>query len=91
MSINRLPDVDVQHAFCNAAKNKDFDTVFLMLDTTDPSRPTRGLINAQPSGRWTVLHQAAFTEDTDTVLKLITMKADLDRTTSEGMTPLEVS
>jgi len=47
------PPKELQHKFLDAAKRSDFKTVREMLEETP------ALINVQPAGRWSALHQAA--------------------------------
>ena len=54
--------VQQQHAFLDAAKSCDFQRVRELV-TASP-----GLVNCQPAGRWSALHQAAQAGDAGTVL-----------------------
>merc|ERR1712232_518858 len=49
------------------------------------------LINVQPLGRWTVLHQAAHAGSSDVVTFLLEQGADVTLKTSDGRTPFEVA
>ena len=48
-------------------------------------------VNAQPSGRWTAIHQAALDGDQDTIKFLIDKGADLKCKTRDGQVPYEVA
>lgn len=81
----RPPAVDVQHKFLDKAKDYDFPAVKAMLE----EHP--GLLNVQPAGRWSALHQFASNGDTDAVEHLLGLGADRNVKTKDGKTPLEVA
>merc|ERR1712008_517953 len=49
------------------------------------------LVNVQPTGRWSALHQAAFTGDASAVSLLLKRSADCLVQASDGQTPLDVA
>merc|ERR1719282_702304 len=72
------PDVPMQHAFLDLAKNFQWAEVKRSLAECPK------LINASPSRRWTALHQAAHIGDKEMVQYLIRMKASVNiRNSSE--------
>ena len=71
-------DASLQHAFLDAAKAFDWDEVWRMLEN-DPQ-----LVIAQPMGRWSALHQAAFEPNELVVGRLLDLKADVDAVTGSG-------
>ena len=80
------PALGAQHTFLDAAKRHDWTSVERLL-TED-----RRLIDCQPSGRWSALHQAAASGNTAVVARLIgEFGASLDVLTSDGKTPLDVA
>jgi len=74
-----------QHAFCNVCKSWDFDQVKAMVE----SEPR--LINAQPAGRWSALHQAAAAGNAEVVKWLLSKGADPTAKNKDGQTPLQVA
>ncbi|CAJ1342458.1 unnamed protein product [Effrenium voratum] len=74
-----------QHAFLDQAKKYNFEKVREMVE----AKP--GLVNVQPAGRWSALHQAAEAGDEGTVRYLLEKGALLTVTTSDGRTPLQVA
>ena len=80
--------IKMQHDILDMAKyantGEDWDRVFSMLENYP------NLINVNPSGRWTILHQAVYKGDYNTVLKLSTLKADRTIKTGDGKTPLDI-
>jgi len=79
------PTLAEQHAFLDAAKNYQFDKVKNLI-TDKPS-----LLNVQPAGRWSALHQAAAAGDAGTVKWLTDHGADLAVTNTAGQTPADVA
>jgi len=80
-----VPPVAKQHAFLDKAKEFDLEAVKAMLEEL-PS-----LINVQPAGRWSALHQFAEHGDADAVRYLIEKGACLNATNKDGQTPLDVA
>lgn len=79
------PPVAKQHEFLNKAKEYDLDAVKAMLEELP------GLVNVQPAGRWSALHQFAEKGDEDAVRYLLEMGADRNATNKDGQTPAEVA
>jgi hypothetical protein len=79
------PSIAEQHAFLDLAKSYRFDKVRELINK-DIS-----YVNAQPSGRWTALHQACHQGDTFTVQFLLDRGADIKVTTRDGETPKAVA
>jgi len=77
--------IEQQHAFLDAGKRRDWASVRRMV-TASPA-----IINVQPLGRWTVLHQAAEKGDPRVVTWLLERRADSTLTTTDGRTPLKVA
>ena len=69
-----------QHDFCEAAKKRDFAAVKAKLEA-EPR-----LVNAQPSGRWSALHQFAQAGNVEAVQYLLSKGASREATTKEGKT-----
>ena len=61
-----------QHAFLDAAKNYEFEKVKSL------AKSNRWLINVQPDGRWSALHQAAAAGDESMIKWLIARGARLE-------------
>ena len=79
------PTIAEQHAFLDVAKAFDFVKVrALVSDNIE-------YVNAQPSGRWTAIHQAALHGDRDTIEFLIDKGADLKCKTRDGQMPHDVA
>jgi len=79
-----------QHCFINHAKEFNWEEVQRQI------RANPMLVNVQPCGRegikrWSALHQAAFSGNDGAVRFLLDHKADLEATTSDGRTPLDVA
>jgi len=74
-----------QHTFLDAAKAFDWDTVRARLKA-EPS-----LVNVQPCGRWSVLHQAAQHGSVEAVLDLLRLDADPRVRNKSGQSPSEVA
>jgi hypothetical protein len=84
MAARGVPEAD-QHQFLDLAK--EFEWVEVQRKVSDePS-----LVNAQPCGRWSALHQASFGGFPDAVLFLLDSKASLEAKTEDGKTPLDVA
>lgn len=77
--------LEKEHEFLDEAKSFNWDTVKAML-TESPD-----LVNVQPAGRWSALHQAAFNGDSDAVSFLLAAGADPKATTRDGKTATEVA
>ena len=78
------PKKNVSETMLNAAKIGDFDVVRTILS----SHPH--LINAQPNGRWSALHQAAFQGNQHAVSMLIHHGADIHLKNRSGKKPCDV-
>uniref|UniRef100_A0A7S1SA98 Uncharacterized protein n=1 Tax=Alexandrium catenella TaxID=2925 RepID=A0A7S1SA98_ALECA len=76
---------DLEHQFLDHAKTFEWDAVKTML-AIDPD-----LINAQPAGRWTALHQAAFEGNKDMAEFLVRKGSSLTAVTRARKTALEVA
>ena len=74
-----------QHAFCDAAKDNDWDLVKELIEATP------GIVNCQPSGRWSALHQAAAAGQPVIVKHLLAKGADKKCVNRDGETPLQVA
>eukprot|EP00913_Durusdinium_trenchii_P033252 g31129.t1 len=79
----KAPAIAKQHEFLDKAKEYDLEGVKAMLEETPE------LVNVQPAGRWSALHQFAENGDADAVRYLLEMGADRDAKNKEGQTPLE--
>ena len=74
-----------QHEFCEAAKRQDFAAVKAKLEATP------ALVNVQPAGRWSALHQFAQAGHVEAVQYLLSKGASCEAKTKQGQTPLEVA
>lgn len=77
--------VELEHDFLDNAKAFKWDAVRTML------RETPDLINVQPCGRWTALHQAAFEGNAGVVQELIDLGADVKAHSRARQTPAGVA
>lgn len=82
---NSTPSIREQHMFLEAAKMSDWATVRRLLQANV------GLVNCQPSGRWSALHQAAQKGHAPSVRLLLENGAATSARTRDGLTPLEVA
>jgi len=80
-----MADLQREHLFLNAAKERVWSVVFKMLQES-PS-----LINVQPSDRWSALHQAANEGQEVVCADLLALRADPNALTTSGETPLQVA
>jgi len=80
-----LPPTAEQHKFLDAAKISDFKTVREMLEATP------ALINVQPAGRWSALHQAAQNGKPTAVKMLLGKGASVTLVTKDKQTPHDVA
>ena len=80
-----MPPVAQQHAFCDAAKQRDFAKVKAMLEA-EPA-----LVNVQPAQRWSALHQFSQAGNEAAVAFLLSLHADKGAKTKDGKTPLDVA
>merc|ERR1712054_43973 len=71
------PPKDLQHKFLDAAKISDIKTVREMLEETP------ALINVQPAGRWSALHQAAHAGKPTAVKMLLSKGANIGLLTKD--------
>lgn len=77
--------LDLEHEFLDSAKSFNWDTVkSLLKDTPD-------LINVQPAGRWSALHQAAYEGNAEIAGFLLEKGASLEAKTRGGKTPADVA
>ena len=79
------PSIADQHLFLDFAKKYDFAKVRELIEKEI------AYVNAQPSGRWTALHQACHQGDSSTVEFLLGKGADTKVTTQAGETPRAVA
>lgn len=70
--------LELEHEFLDNAKGFHWSTVKTMLEQTPD------LINVQPCGRWTALHQAAFNGNEEMVSFLLEKGADREATNRQG-------
>jgi len=82
---NEAPTIQEQHDFLDAAKSCNFSLVRALV----LAKPN--LINCQPTGRWSALHQAAVRGNLETVRFLLDRGASTTARTRDGRTPLEVA
>jgi len=80
--LQRLED---EHRFLDQAKAFNWDKVVLLLDASPD------LINVQPGGRWSALHQAAHEGNRRMVRFLIERGADVAAASNSGETPRDVA
>lgn len=80
-----LPPTAEQHKFLDAAKISDFKTVREMLEATP------ALVNVQPAGRWSALHQAAQNGKPTAVKMLLGKGASVTLVTKDKQTPHDVA
>nr|QDO16507.1 poly [ADP-ribose] polymerase 2 [Crypthecodinium cohnii]USW07837.1 poly [ADP-ribose] polymerase 2 [Crypthecodinium cohnii] len=81
----KVPPGAVQHAFLDKAKQYDFDKVKEMLEEWP------GLINVQPNGRWSALHQFAAAGNEEAVRFLLKKGADQSAKNKDGQTAEDVA
>ena len=74
-----------QHAFLDVAKARDFAQARSLIEANP------ALVNVQPAGRWSVLHQAAAAGDQDMINWLLERGGDVTATTRAGETPKDVA
>lgn len=75
-----------RHQVLDEAKRRKWSTVLTMLEE-DPS-----LVNVQPAGRWSALHQAAEADELQIVQALLfRFDASLQVRTSDGRSPIDVA
>jgi hypothetical protein len=77
--------LELQHAFCTEAKHFRFDNVKRMVS----ARPS--LVNVQPCGRWSALHQAAAAHNVEAVRWLLAHGANPLSITRDGKQPSAVT
>lgn len=77
--------LEKEHEFLDSAKSFEWAAVKAML------RETPGLINVQPCGRWTALHQAAFEGNGGVAKQLLDLGADSAARNRAGQTPADVA
>jgi len=85
LSADKGPPLALQHTFCDKAKEHNFDAIKTMLEED------MLLINCQPAGRWSALHQFAAAADLQAVKFLLERGADKQAKTKDGQTPSEVA
>jgi len=74
-----------EHLYLDYAKMYRWDELKALLDETPD------LLNVQPAGRWSALHQAAEEGNRIMVEDLLARRADINAVTRDGRTPLEVA
>jgi len=74
-----------EHRFLDLAKNRQWDRMMEEV-TRNPS-----VVNVQPCGRWSALHQAAGAGNADVVGYLLACRADVHARTSSGQTAAEIA
>ena len=79
-----------QHELLDAAKENSFAKVRQLVDET-PALARKALVNAQPSGRWPVLHHAAKAGDAETVRFLLRHGAEPSAKNRDGHTAHDVT
>lgn len=77
--------LDRQHVFLDAAKAREWATVRHTLEGTPE------LINVQPAGRWSALHQAAEAGDEATIQHLLGLGASTTALTRDARRPIDVA
>jgi len=80
-----VPSIAEQHAFLDLSKKKEWSAIRTSLAASP------GLLNVQPLGRWSVLHQASEAGNAEAVAFLLEQKADTNSKTNDGRTPLELA
>lgn len=75
----------VEHMFLDRARNYDWPELAAAL-RWDPT-----LVNAQPAGRWTALHQAVRAGERSVVEWLLSARADTTLKNNEGATPADLT
>ena len=73
-----------QHAFIDAAKGRDYQTMMRMAEATP------ALIDVMPCGRWSALHHVAFSGGAEAVQWLLTRGADPEVLTPQGERPRDL-
>lgn len=79
------PTLAEQHAFLDSAKAYEF------VDVRNSVAENPALVNVQPGGRWSALHQAAQAGCADTVRFLLEHGANSDARTNAGQRPVDVA
>ncbi len=74
-----------EHAFLDLAKAHKWEAALRQL------REAPGLVNAQPLGRWSALHQAALAGDAAAARELLRFGANVRALTNDRKTPREVA
>ena len=74
-----------EHAFCDAAKQRDFAKVETMLEANP------ALVNVQPARRWSALHQFAQAGNEEAVKFLLKVGANPAAVNKDGKTPRDVA
>jgi len=77
--------VALEHSFLDLAKARQWDRLKAAI------RATPGIVNAQPGGRWSALHQAAGAGSAEIVAYLLTHRANLNARTSCGKTAIDLA
>jgi len=72
-----------QHAFLETAKNADWAAMKRFVNKTP------AIVNVQPCGRWSALHQAAFGGNVDAVQFLLEHGASANAKNNKGQTPYD--
>ena len=79
------PTLAEQHTFLDAARMQNFPRVRQLV------RANRALVNVQPLGRWTALHQAALCGNSETVRFLLNRGANCSLLNRAGQTARQVA
>ena len=79
------PSIADQHLFLDFARGYNFAKVRELVEENI------AYVNVQPSGRWTALHQACSSGDSNTVEFLLRKGADIKLTSRDGETPRAVA
>ena len=77
--------IQLEHRFLDFAKDYDW------INVADNLSSDMSLLNAQPCGRWTVLHQAARAGEPTVVKWLLHLRADTKQITSAGRSALDLA
>lgn len=77
--------IQLEHEFIDCAKSSNWDGVKILLAKSP------ALVNVQPAGRWSALHQAAHDGNVGVVNYLLQRGADLNQKTRSGKLPADVA
>jgi len=82
---NKIPSIEDQHKFLDKAKERDWPGLKAMLDDTP------ALVNVQPAGRWSALHQFAAAGNVEAVKSLLEQGANASACTKDGSTAKDLA